>query len=400
MITFAVLNIAGHRRRHRHRPVASEADLSVRVLSRWPRRSGCLALLGQLPRVKASTKGEGHERRYFYGSVWAVCWAQPALWLMWKVIPRTRAGDSVEARRLHRHSRVPRQPRPSWPPAAHAADRSRRNRCLRLMEDDVSDTQARPVASAVSRDHGCGRFRRRRQAVRRHRVGADASIDRREWTRAARSDARAHERSDPHDGRPQHDRQHRHDSKRSIRRGRRPRAGLRAQHDGDRSQGPHRGARARRAAHPQREPRESSRLPHDPREHDVDPRHSGSAGGAPEERAGRTVDHVDGRLASESVEGASPSDQAGARRSRARSAGSSVRALHRSSGHQQRWANDSSTRPTPRRRFIRTSRRSTWPRTARSRLRALPAADRRRARCFSCAGCRPSTTRSAARSTR
>ena len=34
--------------------------------------------------MKASTKGEGHERRYFYGSVWAVCWAQPALWLMWK----------------------------------------------------------------------------------------------------------------------------------------------------------------------------------------------------------------------------------------------------------------------------------------------------------------------------
>ena len=27
--------------------------------------------------MKPSTKGEGHERRYFYGSVWAVCWAQP-----------------------------------------------------------------------------------------------------------------------------------------------------------------------------------------------------------------------------------------------------------------------------------------------------------------------------------
>jgi hypothetical protein len=52
-----------------------------------------LGALGQLPRVKASTKGEGHERRYFYGSVWAVCWAQPALWLMWKVLPHTRAAD-------------------------------------------------------------------------------------------------------------------------------------------------------------------------------------------------------------------------------------------------------------------------------------------------------------------
>jgi len=55
-----------------------------------------LGALGQLPRVKPSTKGEGHERRYFYGSVWAVCWAQPALWLMWKVLPRTRLGDSIK----------------------------------------------------------------------------------------------------------------------------------------------------------------------------------------------------------------------------------------------------------------------------------------------------------------
>ena len=32
-----------------------------------------LGALGYLPRVKASTQNEGHERRYFYGSVWAVC---------------------------------------------------------------------------------------------------------------------------------------------------------------------------------------------------------------------------------------------------------------------------------------------------------------------------------------
>jgi hypothetical protein len=54
-----------------------------------------LGALGQLPRVKASTKGEGHERRYFYGSVWAVCWAQPAGWLLWKVLPQTRVADSI-----------------------------------------------------------------------------------------------------------------------------------------------------------------------------------------------------------------------------------------------------------------------------------------------------------------
>jgi hypothetical protein len=52
--------------------------------------------LGRLPRVMASTKGEGHERRYFYGSVWAVCIAQPVLGLMWKLLPRSRTADVVE----------------------------------------------------------------------------------------------------------------------------------------------------------------------------------------------------------------------------------------------------------------------------------------------------------------
>jgi len=55
-----------------------------------------LGALGRLPRVKASTQGEGHERRYFYGSVWAVLIAHPALWVMWKLLPATRAGDIVK----------------------------------------------------------------------------------------------------------------------------------------------------------------------------------------------------------------------------------------------------------------------------------------------------------------
>ena len=55
-----------------------------------------LGLLGQLPRVKTSTKGEGHERRYFYGSVWAMCIAQPVLWLLWSVVPDGRIGDVVK----------------------------------------------------------------------------------------------------------------------------------------------------------------------------------------------------------------------------------------------------------------------------------------------------------------
>ena len=52
-----------------------------------------LGAAGRLPRVKASTRGEGHERRFFYGSVWAVCLAQPVLWLLWEVVPTGRPGD-------------------------------------------------------------------------------------------------------------------------------------------------------------------------------------------------------------------------------------------------------------------------------------------------------------------
>lgn len=55
-----------------------------------------LGALGLLPRVRRSTRGEGTERRYFYGSVWAVSIAQPVLWLLWKVLPQTRAFDLVK----------------------------------------------------------------------------------------------------------------------------------------------------------------------------------------------------------------------------------------------------------------------------------------------------------------
>jgi hypothetical protein len=52
-----------------------------------------LGALGKLPRVKPSTAGEGHERRYFYGTVWAVAIAQPILWFSWLLLPRTRLSD-------------------------------------------------------------------------------------------------------------------------------------------------------------------------------------------------------------------------------------------------------------------------------------------------------------------
>jgi hypothetical protein len=53
-------------------------------------------VLGLLPRVRASTKGEGTERRYFYGTVWAVCAGQPLLGLLWKILPRSRNADALK----------------------------------------------------------------------------------------------------------------------------------------------------------------------------------------------------------------------------------------------------------------------------------------------------------------
>jgi hypothetical protein len=96
VITFAVLNISGlafaivtgqwHSFKHMYRVAYFPLAGSI-----W-----ALGAMGLLPRVKSSTKGEGHERRYFYGSVWAVCWAQPALWFMWKVLPQNRVLDTIK----------------------------------------------------------------------------------------------------------------------------------------------------------------------------------------------------------------------------------------------------------------------------------------------------------------
>ena len=91
-----------------------------------------LGALGKLPRVKPSTAGEGHERRYFYGSVWAVTIAQPVLWFLWKVLPRSTGFDIVKLVDLHRHPGVRRQHGAAGPAAAHAADRAGRAGRLRL----------------------------------------------------------------------------------------------------------------------------------------------------------------------------------------------------------------------------------------------------------------------------
>ena len=94
-IAFAVLNIAGlafaiATGRWQLRQLYEAAYFPI-VSIIW-----LLGALGHLPRVKSSTQGEGHERRYFYGTVWAVAIAQPLLWALWKLLPQTRTADVIK----------------------------------------------------------------------------------------------------------------------------------------------------------------------------------------------------------------------------------------------------------------------------------------------------------------
>jgi hypothetical protein len=55
-----------------------------------------LGAFGKLPRVGRSTRGEGTERRYFYGSVWAVTVAQTLLLALWKSTPQTQVTNVLK----------------------------------------------------------------------------------------------------------------------------------------------------------------------------------------------------------------------------------------------------------------------------------------------------------------
>jgi hypothetical protein len=55
-----------------------------------------LGIAGLLPRVGHSTKGEGTERRYFYGTVWAVTIAQTVLLILWQTLPKTQSASIVK----------------------------------------------------------------------------------------------------------------------------------------------------------------------------------------------------------------------------------------------------------------------------------------------------------------
>jgi hypothetical protein len=90
VLSFALLNLAGL--------------LAAAVTGTWymqqiyrygyPPLCGAILLLGaagRLPRVGPSTKGEGIERRYFYGSVWAVTVAQTLLLSLWHTLGQSEA---------------------------------------------------------------------------------------------------------------------------------------------------------------------------------------------------------------------------------------------------------------------------------------------------------------------
>ena len=55
-----------------------------------------LGALGKLPRVAKSTKGEGTERRYFYGSVWSVTIAETVLLILWKTLPNGSTASVIK----------------------------------------------------------------------------------------------------------------------------------------------------------------------------------------------------------------------------------------------------------------------------------------------------------------
>jgi len=95
VLSFALLNLAGL-------VIAAITGVwAMKQIYTYAYAPLCLLILllgaaGQLPRVGSSTKAEGTERRYFYGSVWAVVTAQTLLLAVWKTLPATRTASLIK----------------------------------------------------------------------------------------------------------------------------------------------------------------------------------------------------------------------------------------------------------------------------------------------------------------
>jgi hypothetical protein len=95
VLSFALLNIAGL-------AIASVTGVwymkQIYTYAYFPLCALILLLgaVGKLPRVGPSTQREGIERRYFYGSVWAVTAGQTVLLILWKTLPNTQSASQVK----------------------------------------------------------------------------------------------------------------------------------------------------------------------------------------------------------------------------------------------------------------------------------------------------------------
>ena len=95
VLSFALLNLTGLL------IAAATGTWYMKQIYQYAYLPVCAAILllgaaGALPRVGRSTKGEGTERRYFYGSVWAVVVAQILLLVFWKTLPQTHTASAAK----------------------------------------------------------------------------------------------------------------------------------------------------------------------------------------------------------------------------------------------------------------------------------------------------------------
>src|SRR3984957_465637 len=95
VLSFALLNLAGVT------IAAVSGTWYMKQIYTYAYAPLCITILllgatGVLPRVRPSTKGEGTERRYFYGSVWAVVIAQTVLLIVWKLLPNGREASAIK----------------------------------------------------------------------------------------------------------------------------------------------------------------------------------------------------------------------------------------------------------------------------------------------------------------